>query len=72
MTINLYKAWIINLPFRLLNRKCFLGEIKLTDIQSIYTRKIFIYIKVLLEETRPFIFSKYLKLRLREYLKKKF
>jgi len=72
MIINLYKAWIINLPFRLLNRKCFLGEIKLTDIQSIYTRKIFIYIKVLLEETRPFIFAKYLKLRLREYLKKKF
>jgi len=72
MIINLYKAWIINLPFRLLNRKCFLGEIKLTDIQLIYTRKIFIYIKVLLEENRPFIFAKYLKLRLRECLRKKF
>ena len=70
MILNLYKAWIINLPFRILSRKCFLGEIKLIDIQLIYTRKTFIYIKLLLEGSRPMIFVKYLKLKLKEYLKK--
>jgi hypothetical protein len=70
MLLNLYKAWIINLPFRLLSRKSFLGEIKLIDIQLIYTRKTFIYIKLLLEESRPMILVKYSKLKFKEYLKK--
>ena len=70
MILNLYKTWIINLPFRLLSRKCFLGEVKLIDILLIYTKKTFIYIKLLLGENRPMIFIKYLKLKLKEYLKK--
>ena len=71
MILNLFKVWIINLPFKLLSRKCFLGEIKMIDIHSIFCKKAFFYLKLIFEGSRPLIYKKYLNLKLKEYLSKK-